>query len=45
MVQCPHAADLPVLRWKLASLEAFRKRRPADFWAEADALGAGLSKA
>ena len=31
LLQSPHAADLPALRWKLANLEAFRKRRPADF--------------
>jgi predicted nucleotidyltransferase component of viral defense system len=31
LMQYPHAAELPALRWKLANLEAFRKRRPADF--------------
>ncbi|MFU3032668.1 nucleotidyl transferase AbiEii/AbiGii toxin family protein [Pseudomonas aeruginosa] len=44
MVQCPHAAELPALRWKLSNLEAFRKRRPADFAAQADALDAGLGQ-
>src|SRR5690606_12511962 len=34
LLQCTHAADLPALRWKLANLEAFRKRRPADFSAQ-----------
>lgn len=42
LLQCPHAADLPALRWKLSNLEAFRKRRPKDFSAQADALVAGL---
>lgn len=38
LVQCAHAAELPALRWKLANLEAFRKRRPRDFAAQAKAL-------
>jgi hypothetical protein len=41
-MQYPHAADLPALRWKLANLESFRKQRPADFQAQAEALDAGL---
>ncbi|MCL2830365.1 MAG: nucleotidyl transferase AbiEii/AbiGii toxin family protein [Betaproteobacteria bacterium] len=45
LLQCPHAAELPALRWKLANLELFRKRRPADFSAQADALDAGLAQA
>ena len=44
LLQCLYAADLPALRWKLANLEAFRKRRPADFSAQADALIAGLGQ-
>jgi len=44
LLQCPHAAQLPVLRWKLSNLETFRKRRPEDFTAQADALDAGLSR-
>lgn len=42
LVQCGHAAQLPALRWKLGNLETFRKRRPEDFAAQADALDAGL---
>jgi predicted nucleotidyltransferase component of viral defense system len=42
LMQYPHAADLPALRWKLANLESFRKQRPADFQAQAEALDAGL---
>lgn len=45
LMQCPHAADLPALRWKLANLAAFRKRRPADFAAQADTLDAKLDQA
>ncbi|MGV6476088.1 nucleotidyl transferase AbiEii/AbiGii toxin family protein [Azotobacter vinelandii] len=44
LLQCQHAAQLPALRWKLANLETFRKRRPADFAAQADALDAKLSQ-
>jgi hypothetical protein len=44
LMQCPHAADLPALRWKLANLEIFRKRRPADFKTQAEALDASLSR-
>ncbi|CAM5780622.1 hypothetical protein CCAE64S_00582 [Castellaniella caeni] len=44
LLQCPHAAELPALRWKLANLETFRKRRPQDFAAQASALDAGLSQ-
>jgi len=45
LVQCRHAAQLPALRWKLGNLETFRKRRPEDFVAQADALDAGLGLA
>lgn len=44
LVQCPHAAQLPALRWKLRNLESFRKRRPKDFAAQADALDAGWAQ-
>ncbi|HET6829172.1 MAG TPA: nucleotidyl transferase AbiEii/AbiGii toxin family protein, partial [Ramlibacter sp.] len=45
LLQCQHAAQLPALRWKLANLETFRKRRPDDFNAQAAALDAGLGQA
>ncbi|HCE6035843.1 MULTISPECIES: nucleotidyl transferase AbiEii/AbiGii toxin family protein [Pseudomonadaceae] len=45
LLQCQHAAQLPALRWKLSNLETFRKRRPEDFTAQADALDAGLGQA
>ena len=38
LLQCPHAADLPALRWKLANLQTFSKRRPRDFEHQARAL-------
>ena len=31
LLRCPHAAELPALRWKLSNLEIFRDRRPADY--------------
>ncbi len=42
LLQCPHAAELPALRWKLANLETFRKRRPRDFENQAKELDAKL---
>lgn len=42
LLQCPHADQLPALRWKLANLATFQKRRPRDFAAQADALDAEL---
>lgn len=43
LLQYPHADQLPALRWKLANLSTFQKRRPRDFIAQADALDAGLA--
>jgi predicted nucleotidyltransferase component of viral defense system len=31
LLQCPHAADLPALRWKLTNLQTFKRSRPGDF--------------
>src|SRR5690606_8242831 len=42
LLQCPHANQLPALRWKLENLKTFQKRRPLDFASQADALDAGL---
>lgn len=44
LVQCPHASQLPALRWKLANLQTFREQRPADFAAQAAALDLGLQQ-
>lgn len=38
LLQCPHAAELPALRWKLANLQTFQKHRPDDFERQARAL-------
>ena len=38
------AANLPAVRWKLANLETFRKRRPDDFAAQSAALDTGLGQ-
>ncbi len=42
LLQCAHASDLPALRWKLANLQTFQKRRPDDFKRQAMALDARL---
>ena len=42
LLQCPHASELPALRWKVTNLETFRKRRPGDFAAQIDILEAHL---
>ena len=44
LMQYPYAANLPALRWKVANLETFRTRRPADFRAQAEALDAALTR-
>lgn len=38
LLKCPHAEELPALRWKLANLETFRSKRPDDFHRQAEAL-------
>ncbi|HEV2678927.1 MAG TPA: nucleotidyl transferase AbiEii/AbiGii toxin family protein [Rhodanobacter sp.] len=43
LLSCAHASELPALRWKLSNLETFRKRRPDDFAAQAEALEARLA--
>ncbi|AHG63241.1 nucleotidyl transferase AbiEii/AbiGii toxin family protein [Advenella mimigardefordensis] len=42
LLGCSHADQLPALRWKLANLATFQKRRPRDFAAQADALDSRL---
>ncbi|MFZ3037947.1 MAG: nucleotidyl transferase AbiEii/AbiGii toxin family protein [Rugosibacter sp.] len=42
LLRCPHAEELPALRWKLANLKTFQKRRPEDFERQARALEAQL---
>ena len=43
LLQCPHASELPALRWKLSNLQTFSQRRPADFEKQAATLEALLS--
>lgn len=43
LLECPHAAELPALRWKLANLQTFQRRRPANFEKQAAMLEARLS--
>lgn len=38
LLKCPHAVELPALRWKLTNLESFRKSRPTDFQKQAQEL-------
>lgn len=38
LLKCPHASELPALRWKLENLQTFSQRRPADFEKQAGAL-------
>lgn len=42
LLRCPHAEELPALRWKLANLKTFQKRRPEDFERQTRALEAQL---
>ena len=35
LLHCPYASELPALRWKLANLETFKKRRPDYFRSQA----------
>jgi len=43
LLHCPHAAELPALRWKLTNLRTFSQRRPADFETQARALETSLA--
>ena len=38
LLKCPHAGELPALRWKLENLQTFRHRSPKDFENQARAL-------
>ncbi len=38
LLQCPHAADLPAIRWKLLNLERFKASRHNDFVRQAQLL-------
>jgi len=42
LLLCPHAEQLPALRWKLENLKLFRERRPKEFLQQAETLEAAL---
>ena len=42
LLACPHAAELPGLRWKLSNLQKFSKKRPSDFRDQAKMLESRL---
>jgi len=42
LLACPHAAELPGLRWKLSNLQKFREKRPGDFKSQAEMLESRL---
>lgn len=43
LLQCPHAAELPALRWKIMNLEVFQKRRRSDFESQTKILATKLA--
>ena len=43
LLACPHAKDLPALRWKVENLERFRERRPEEFERQAAMLESRLT--
>jgi hypothetical protein len=42
LLKCPHAKDLPALRWKLENLQRFQKRKRDEYERQAKELGEGL---
>jgi PHP family Zn ribbon phosphoesterase len=42
LLTCPHAAELPGLRWKLSNLQKFSEKRPGDFRNQAEMLESRL---
>ena len=44
LLACSHAEELPALRWKLANLETFRSKRPADFQRQTAQLLEGFGR-
>lgn len=42
LLACPHAAELPGLRWKLSNLQKFSEKRPGDFRKQAEVLESRL---
>lgn len=44
LLNVPHVAELPALRWKLANLDTFRQRRPVVFAQHIEALEAAFAR-
>jgi len=44
LLRCPHAEQLPALRWKLSNLQKFSKQRPRDFQQHAAELALNLDR-
>ena len=42
LAACPHASELPAIRWRLQNLEQFRTKRPAEFERQVKALEQAL---
>ncbi len=42
LVACPHASELPAIRWRLQNLVQFRTRRPDEFERQVTALEEAL---
>jgi hypothetical protein len=42
LVECPHAKDLPAIRWRLQNLVHFRETRPREWERQAAALERAL---
>ena len=43
LVACPHAGQLPAIRWRLQNLEQFKAKRPDEFERQAKALEEAVS--
>lgn len=38
LLACPHASELPAIRWRIQNIEGFRRKRPEEFERQAKAL-------
>ena len=43
LVACPHASELPAIRWRLQNLEQFKAKRPDEFERQVEALEDALA--
>lgn len=44
LVACPHASELPAIRWRLQNLEQFKAKRPGEFERQVRALEEALGE-